>query len=82
MEKQLEMNASRAISVLIQGVEIAQKQGAYTLDDAELLAKAVKFFKNTAKVMPAESEEKASETPSEESATPRTRKAKQNDTSK
>jgi hypothetical protein len=69
MEKQLEMNASRAISVLIQGVEIAQKQGAYTLDDAELLAKAVKFFK-TAKVMPAESEEKASETPSEESPTP------------
>jgi len=70
MEKQLEMNASRAISVLIQGVEIAQKQGAYTLDDAELLAKAVKFFKNTAKVTPAESEEKAPETPSEESPTP------------
>lgn len=76
MEKQLEMNASRAISVLIQGVEIAQKQGAYTLDDAELLAKAVKFFKNAAKVTPAESEE-TPEAPSEESPTPtRTRSKK------
>jgi hypothetical protein len=46
MEKEIEMNAARAISVLIQGVEIAQQQGAFSLNDAELISKAVKFFRN------------------------------------
>jgi hypothetical protein len=41
---------------LIQGVEIAQKQGAYTLDDAELLSKAVKFFRTAAKTAQAPEE--------------------------
>ena len=45
MEKEIEMNAARAISVLIQGVEIAQQQGAFSLNDAELISKAVRFFK-------------------------------------
>ena len=62
MENNQELTVSTAISVLIQGVEIAQKQGAYTLDDAELLSKAVKFFKNTAK----KSTEADVETPTQE----------------
>jgi hypothetical protein len=64
MENNQELTVSTAISVLIQGVEIAQKQGAYTLDDAELLSKAVKFFKNTAK----KSTEVDTETPAQEPA--------------
>lgn len=68
MENLQEMNASRAISVLIQGVEIAQKQGAYTLDDAELLSKAVKFFRTAAKTAqaPEEQIELQTETPQPE----------------
>jgi hypothetical protein len=59
MEKELEMNAARAIGVLIQGVEIAQQQGAFSLNDAELISKAVRFFKtaNQPAAQPQTSEE-------------------------
>jgi hypothetical protein len=78
--QEVEMNVSRAISVLIQGVEIAQKQGAYTLDDAELLAKAVKFFKTTAKAQPVAQPEAEAQP---ETPTTKTRSQKpKNDTSK
>lgn len=39
-----ELNQDQALSVLIQGVRLAQKAGAYTIEDAELIAKAIKVF--------------------------------------
>jgi hypothetical protein len=39
-----ELTQDQALSVLIQGVRLAQKAGAYTIEDAELIAKAIKVF--------------------------------------
>ena len=39
-----ELNQGQALNVLIQAVRIAQGKGAYTLEDAELVAKAIKVF--------------------------------------
>jgi hypothetical protein len=39
-----ELTQEQALSVLIQGVRLAQKAGAYTIEDAELIAKAIKVF--------------------------------------
>tara|TARA_B100000575_G_scaffold135145_1_gene107745 strand:+ start:358 stop:606 length:249 start_codon:yes stop_codon:yes gene_type:complete len=39
-----ELNQSQALNVLIQAVRIAQGKGAFTLEDAELVAKAIKVF--------------------------------------
>ena len=39
-----ELNGQQALNVLIQAVRIAQGKGAYTLEDAELIAKAIKVF--------------------------------------
>ena len=39
-----ELNQQQAINVLIQGVRVAQTKGAFTLEDAELLAKAIRVF--------------------------------------
>jgi len=39
-----ELNQDQALSVLIQGVRLAQKAGAFTIEDAELIAKAIKVF--------------------------------------
>ena len=39
-----ELNQAQALNVLIQAVRIAQGKGAYTLEDAELVAKAIKVF--------------------------------------
>ena len=36
-----ELNGQQALNVLIQAVRIAQGKGAYTLEDAELIAKAI-----------------------------------------
>tara|TARA_R100000657_G_C4627860_1_gene76530 strand:+ start:156 stop:446 length:291 start_codon:yes stop_codon:yes gene_type:complete len=38
------LNGQQALNVLIQAVRIAQGKGAYTLEDAELIAKAIKVF--------------------------------------
>lgn len=76
MENLQEMNASRAISVLIQGVEIAQKQGAYTLDDAELLSKAVKFFRTAAKTAQAPEEQNLNVEPQTEAPQPEKSRSK------
>lgn len=43
--KQVEnLTQNQAISVLIQASRIAQSKGAYTLEDAELVSKAIKVF--------------------------------------
>ena len=39
-----ELNQSQALNVLIQAVRIAQQKGAYTLEDAEMVSKAIKVF--------------------------------------
>jgi len=38
------LTQDQALGILIQGVRVGQKNGAYSLEDAELLAKAVKTF--------------------------------------
>jgi len=38
------LTQDQALGVLIQGVRIAQAKGAFTLEDAEIVARAVKVF--------------------------------------
>jgi len=44
MENTQELNQGQAVNVLIQAARIAQSKGAFTLEDAELVAKAIKAF--------------------------------------
>lgn len=39
-----EMNQSQAVNVLIQAARIAQGKGAFSLEDAELVSRAIKVF--------------------------------------
>jgi hypothetical protein len=39
-----EMNQGQAVNVLIQAARIAQQKGAFTLEDAEMVSKAIKVF--------------------------------------
>lgn len=39
-----ELNQSQAVNVLIQAARIAQSKGAFTLEDAELVSKAIRVF--------------------------------------
>lgn len=39
------LTQEQAIGVLIQAVQIAQSKGAYTLEDAEIISRAIKAFK-------------------------------------
>ena len=39
-----ELTGQQALNVLIQAVRIAQGKGAYTLEDAEIISKAIKIF--------------------------------------
>ena len=38
------MNQTQAVNVLIQAARIGQSKGAYTLEDAEMVSKAIKVF--------------------------------------
>ena len=51
-----ELNGQQALNVLIQAVRIAQGKGAYTIEDAELISKAIKVF-----VPPTPAEEQGTE---------------------
>jgi hypothetical protein len=44
MENPQELTQSQAVNVLIQAARIAQSKGAFTLEDAELVAKAIRVF--------------------------------------
>lgn len=44
MENSQELTQGQAVNVLIQAVRIAQAKGAFTLEDAELVAKAIRVF--------------------------------------
>jgi len=39
-----ELNQAQAVNVLIQAARIAQSKGAFTLDDAEMVSKAIRVF--------------------------------------
>lgn len=39
-----DLNGQQALNVLIQAVRIAQSKGAFTLEDAEIISKAIKVF--------------------------------------
>ena len=39
-----ELNGQQALNVLIQAVRIAQGKGAYTIEDAELISRAINFL--------------------------------------
>ena len=39
-----EMNQSQAVNVLIQAARIAQGKGAFSLEDAELVSRAIRVF--------------------------------------
>lgn len=38
------LNRDQALQILIRAVQVAQSKGAYTLEDAELVSKAVRLF--------------------------------------
>jgi hypothetical protein len=42
MEQQL--SQEQALGVLVQAAKVGQSKGAYTLEDAELIAKAIRVF--------------------------------------
>ena len=44
MENSQELTQGQAVNVLIQAARIAQSKGAFTLEDAELVSKAIKVF--------------------------------------
>ena len=52
-----ELNGQQPLNVLIQAVRIAQGKGAYTIEDAELISRAIKVF-----VPPTPAEEQGTET--------------------
>ena len=52
----VQLNGQQALNVLIQAVRIAQGKGAYTIEDAELISKAIKVF-----VPPTPAEEQGTE---------------------
>jgi len=39
-----ELNDQQAVNILVQGVRFAQTKGVYTLEDAEVIARAIKVF--------------------------------------
>ena len=50
------LTQDQALGVLIQAVRIAQSKGAFTLEDAEIVAKAVKVFAPAQPAAPATDE--------------------------
>ena len=42
------LTQQQAIGLLVQGVQIAQSRGAYNLNEAELIAKAIRAFSSPA----------------------------------
>lgn len=44
MENQQDLTQGQAVNVLIQAARIAQSKGAFSLEDAELVARAIRVF--------------------------------------
>lgn len=64
-EMNQEMNQGQALNVLIQAARLAQQKGAFTLEDAEMVSKAIKVF-----VPPTEATEDADADPVENTDAP------------
>jgi hypothetical protein len=60
MQKQT-MNQEQALGVLIQAAKVGQSKGAYSLEDAEVIAKAIRVFTPPADPKVAEVKESAGE---------------------
>jgi hypothetical protein len=61
----MELNQQQALNVLIKAAQVAQSKGAFTLDDAEMVNKAIKVFvpkKETTEVEPDENKAETTET--------------------
>ena len=43
-EETTELTQQQALNILIQAAKVGQSKGAYTLEEAELIAKSVKVF--------------------------------------
>lgn len=61
-----EMNQAQAINVLIQAARISQAKGAFTLEDAELVSKAIKVFIPPAEETKSEEDPAVNEEPVDE----------------
>tara|TARA_R100001509_G_scaffold126178_1_gene79639 strand:+ start:415 stop:699 length:285 start_codon:yes stop_codon:yes gene_type:complete len=44
VQQPTQLNGQQALNVLIQAVRIAQGKGAFTLEDAEMVSRAIKVF--------------------------------------
>ena len=55
-----DLTPQQALNVLVQAVKIAQSKGAYTLEDSEVIAKAVRVFATPEKAADAPAETEAS----------------------
>ena len=44
VQQPTQLNGQQALNVLIQAVRIAQGKGAYTIEDAEMISRAIKVF--------------------------------------
>ena len=55
------LTQEQAIGVLIQAVQIAQGKGAYTLEDAEIISRAIKAFKKETEESQSENKSQISE---------------------
>jgi hypothetical protein len=65
MEENVEINQQQALNILVQAARIAQSKGAFTLEDAELVSKAIKLFipKNAPENVINKDEQATEETP-------------------
>lgn len=65
MEENAEINQQQALNILVQAARIAQSKGAFTLEDAELVSKAIKLFipKNAPEAVINKDEQTTEETP-------------------
>jgi hypothetical protein len=70
MEDLQKLTQAQAVNVLIQAARIAQSKGAFTLEDAELVSKAIKLFEAGEKTVDQESDKPDQEKaqPSQENA--------------
>jgi hypothetical protein len=59
--KETQLNQAQAIDVLIQAARLAQAKGAYTLEDAELVSRAIKVFIPEKQVEPTDETETETE---------------------
>lgn len=58
-----ELTQQQALELLVNGVQVAQRKGAFNLEEAELLAKACRVFVRQAPQVPTEEQTQGLQTP-------------------